>query len=91
MTSKLEFLEIIGKLVQENIYFSRTTVIDNPFFDHILKIMELYPNSSIFHNHILKIVIPFLSLGNELSIVNKVHSIILSSFRKRSFSHSFTM
>jgi hypothetical protein len=65
----MEFLEVLALLAKENIYFARKTIIDNPFFSHLLLLMGLHPNSSILHNAILAILTPFFSTNNQTLLI----------------------
>lgn len=65
LISKMEFIEIMGILAKENVYFSRRTIIDDPRFGSLLKLLDLYPKSSIFHNGITNILLPFFSCNND--------------------------
>jgi hypothetical protein len=51
----------MGCLAVENIYFSRRTLVDSLLYDHLFKLLNIYPNSSIFQNALLKLIIPFLN------------------------------
>lgn len=82
LISKIELLDIVGLLAKENIYFSRKSIIDNSSFEHLLKLLDIYPKSSIFHNSVLKIILPFLSDTNEVALINKVLSILCIVFPK---------
>lgn len=37
-----------------------------------MRMLDLYPKSSILHNHILGIIMPFLTPDNEVKLVDKV-------------------
>jgi hypothetical protein len=85
----MEFIEILGILAKENIYFSKRTIIDHPHFDYLLKIMDLYPKGSILHNGILNIITPFLNSQNENMLIEKVRISLFSCFERKSSSPSY--
>jgi len=77
LSMKVEFMELMGILTVENIYFSRRTLVDSLLYDHLFKLFQIYPNSSIFHNALTKLVIPLLnSETNDIATINKVQLLV---------------
>ena len=84
----MEFIEILGILAKENVYFSRRTIIDDARFESLLKLLDFYPKSSIFHNGIMNILLPFFSNSNDEPLIKKVMR-YLSSYSKNESYLSF--
>jgi hypothetical protein len=90
LAAKIEFLDIIGRLVQENIYFSKRTILDCSPFEHILELLDVYPSSSMFHNCIMKTITPFFVTDVDSITLNKVSIHPRSSSANSSCSTSST-
>jgi hypothetical protein len=72
LLAKVEFLEILGALSRENIFFARRSIVDHACCGHLLAFMELHPRSSILHNAILAILLPFLAPDCPPLLADKV-------------------
>lgn len=60
------------------------------FYNHLFKLLDIYPNSSIFHNALMKLVHPFLNAeSNDIATINKVFLPSVSFFKNKDFYHIF--
>ena len=57
---KIEVLEILGMLLKENLYFARKSLFGLPSIETIPELFETHPKSSIYHNGLLGLLLPFV-------------------------------